>query len=67
MNIQKLKQNPKKIKKLKMDELLELFKLTTDELKVITEQFEKDEISEKDYNSWEQFLEEVSDTIDSRE
>jgi hypothetical protein len=67
MNIQKLKQNPKKIKKLKTQELLELFHLTNEELKIIVENEVDSPTYEKDVESWEKFLEEVSDMIDSRE
>lgn len=68
MNIKKLKQNPKKLKKLKTDELLEVFKLTQNELQTIIENMQQEKIYiTEDIISWEKFLDEVSETLDSRE
>lgn len=65
MNIHKLKQNPKKLKKLKTTELTELFQLTNEELKLIVEK--KNGVLDTEVDSWEKFIDEISDTLDSRD
>lgn len=65
MNIHKLKQNPKKLKKLKTQELMELFHMTNDELKVLLEK--KNGKLDNEVSSWEKFIDEISNTLDNRE
>lgn len=70
MNIHKLKHNPKKLKKLNNNQLMELFQLSNQELKSIMENASKEELENfenQEVNSWESFIEEVSELLDSRE
>ena len=69
MNIHKLKNNPKKLKKLKTDELLELFHLSNSELTTIMETVSPEELkshSNEDVKSWEKFVDNISETLDTR-
>lgn len=67
MNLEKLKSNTKKIKKLSTPELLELFKLVDIKIKLLAIELEKDNITIKEYKSWEIFLDEISFRIDNRD
>lgn len=67
MNLEKLKSNEKKIKKLSTPELLELFKLVNEKIKVLALELEKDNISIKEYKSWEIFLDTISYRIENRD
>lgn len=67
MNLEKLKSNTKKIRKLSTPELLELFKLVDIKIKLLAIELEKDNITIKEYKSWEIFLDEISFRIDNRD
>ena len=70
MNIKKLKGNPKKLKKLSTEDLMELFHMTNTEIKVLSEKVEQDDLeeySDKEINSWENFLNEIEDILETRE
>ncbi len=66
MNLEKLKSNAKKIKKLSTPELLALYKLVDIKIKSLTQEYEKGNISIKEYKSWEIFLDEIMYRIDNR-
>jgi len=69
MNIHKLKNNPKKLKKLKTEELLEVFHLSNSELTTIMEKVSPEELkshSNEDVKSWEKFVDNISETLDTR-
>ena len=69
MNIKKLKQNPKKLKKMDVSKLLEVFYLSNEEIKRISEQVDKAEqeaFKNDELNSWENFIETVSEIIDQK-
>ena len=73
MKLIKLKQNPKKLKKMSTSELMDLFHLANDEIHSLSEQIEGAQDSqavekiENEINSWEKFLDEIEFVLDSRE
>jgi hypothetical protein len=70
MNAKKLKGNPKKLKKLSTEDLMELFHMTNAEIKLLSEKVEQEDLedfSNNEINSLENFLEQIEDILDTRE
>ena len=70
MNIKKLKGNPKKLKKLSTEDLMELFHMTNNEIKILSEKVNQEDLEDftnDEINSWENFLEQIEDILETRE
>lgn len=70
MNVKKLKGNPKKLKKLSTEDLMELFHMTNNEIKLLSEKVSQEDLedfADNGINSLEHFLEEIENILDSRE